>query len=300
MNLSVAVPEEFDLWRTIYSHGWSSLPPFFIDKSSPSLLRVFELTPGKFVTARISRASDTRLRVSILARRSLSSPQRTQLVHQVKACLRLDESYTEFYRVAQSMKEYRWIPKSGAGRMLRAPTVFEDAVKMMCTTNCSWALTELIVRNLCAKLGKQIDENQFSFPQSGDLAECSERFLRKEIRSGYRSPYLLEFARRTSSGDLKIEEWRTSDAPTPELFDEVRSVKGIGPYAAGNILKLLGRYDYLGIDSWCRKKFFEIHKNGRTSSDRVIERHYEPFGKWRGLFFWLDVTKHWYDTKFPF
>lgn len=300
MNISVAVPAEFDLWRTIYSHGWSSLPPFFIDKNSPSLQRVFELTAGKFVTARISQASDSRLCVSIPTRSSLSALQRTQLVHQVTTCLRIDESYTEFYRVAMATKEYRWIPKNGAGRMLRAPTVFEDAVKMMCTTNCSWALTELIIRNLCTKLGKRVDEDQFSFPRPADIAECSERFMRKEIRSGYRSPYLLELARRTSRGELKIEEWRTSEASTPDLFDEVRSVKGLGPYAAGNILKLLGRYDYLGIDSWCRKMFFEIHKNGRTSSDRVIERHYEPFGKWRGLFFWLDVTKHWYDKKFPF
>jgi hypothetical protein len=77
-------------------------------------------------------------------------------------------------------------------------------------------------------------------------------------------------------------------------------VKGVGPYAAGNILKLLGHYDRLGIDSWCRKQFFEIHRNGRKTTDRVIERHYQPYGKWRGLFFWLDLTKPWYDKEFPF
>jgi hypothetical protein len=32
----------------------------------------------------------------------------------------------------------------------------------------------------------------------------------------------------------------------------------------------------------------------------VIEKFYEPFGKWKGLFFWLDLTKHWQDKKDPF
>ena len=35
-------------------------------------------------------------------------------------------------------------------------------------------------------------------------------------------------------------------------------------------------------------------------ADKVIEKFYAPFGTWKGLFFWLDVTKHWYEKKFPF
>ena len=66
------------------------------------------------------------------------------------------------------------------------------------------------------------------------------------------------------------------------------------------MVKLLGHYDHLGIDSWCRKRFFEIHKKGRKTSDKVIERHYESLGKWRGLFFWMDLTRHWYEKEFPF
>ena len=84
------------------------------------------------------------------------------------------------------------------------------------------------------------------------------------------------------------------------LFKELRSIKGVGAYSAGNILKLLGRYDYLGLDSWSRSKYYELYHQGRTVSDRTIERRYIQFGKWRGLFFWLEMTKHWYDHEFPF
>jgi N-glycosylase/DNA lyase len=300
MKFSISVPSNFNFWRTVYSHGWCSLPPFDVVKETSRLKRVLELSRGKIVLAAIRQPTKGRLLIEVENQTSLSSVERNDILKQVKSCLRLNEDFSSFYKEAKKLPSFRWAAKVGAGRLLRAPSVFEDVVKMMCTTNCSWALTEVMVENLCKKLGFKIQDSGFTFPKPEAIADCTERFLRKEIRAGYRAPYLLELSTRIVKGELELESWRQSDLPTDELFEQVRSVKGIGPYAAGNILKLLGRYDYLGIDSWCRKKFFEIHKNGRTTSDNVIEKFYKPFGKWKGLFFWLDVTKHWYDQKFPF
>jgi 3-methyladenine DNA glycosylase/8-oxoguanine DNA glycosylase len=309
LNVYLTVPTDFNFWRTVYSHGWCSLPPFEVVKETTHLKRALELSSGKVVFVTVSQPAKEKLLIEVNNQKKLSSAQRNEIVQVVKSCLRLDEDFSEFYSEAKHHPEFRWVPKIGAGRLLRAPTVFEDVVKMICTTNCSWALTEVMVKNLCKKLGFRFQGSSrnadspvasFTFPTPEVIADCTEKFLRKEIRAGYRAPYLLELSKRIVKGDLDLELWRQSNLPTEELFKEVRSVKGIGPYAAGNILKLLGRYDYLGIDSWCRKKFFEIHKNGRATSDRVIEKFYEPFGKWRGLFFWLDVTKHWYNHQFPF
>jgi len=72
-------------------------------------------------------------------------------------------------------------------------------------------------------------------------------------------------------------------------------VKGLGPYAAGNLLRLLGRCDYLALDTWVRQQFFKIHRKGRRVQDTAIERHYKKFGVWKGLFFWLEMTKEWHD-----
>jgi len=125
-------------------------------------------------------------------------------------------------------------------------------------------------------------------------------YLRKEIRCGYRAPYLLELSRKIANGALEIEQWRTSELSTEELFANVRTVKGVGEYAAGNILKLLGRYDYLGLDSWARTKFYEIFGKGRNVKDSSIVKHYAPLGKWRGLFMWMDMTKDWHTKEHPF
>lgn len=300
MTLTLPVPAGFGFRSTVYSHGWCSLPPFETGRETVALRRLFELRSGRKVTAEIRQLSPGALSISVPGKPPLSSADRIELKQLVSTCFRLDEDLTGFYEAALPHGRFGWVREAGAGRLLRAPTVFEDAVKMICTTNCSWALTEVMIRNLCLKVGRQNGEPAPAFPSPAAIAGTSEKFLRKEIRAGYRAPYLLELSRQVAAGSLPIEQWRDSTLPTDELFDEVRSVKGIGPYAAGNILKLVGRYDYLGIDSWCRKKFCELHKKGRATTDRVIERFYEPFGRWRGLFFWLDVTRHWYEREFPF
>jgi N-glycosylase/DNA lyase len=296
MKLTIPVPSGFNLWSTIHSHGWSVLPPFETNVINRSLKLIVPLSSGNTIPAEIKQQTASSIDIYYDFPSSLRSAEKKELSQIAKVCLRIDEDYSGFYREAKSNKQYHWITKHGAGRMLRAPTMFEDTVKMMCTTNCSWALTETMVKNLCEKLGTNVNGNRYTFPAPGAIADVSEKFLRKEIRAGYRSPYLLELSRRIIKNEIYIESWRDCATPTEELFAEVRSVKGIGPYAAGNLLKLLGRYDYLGIDSWCRKKFSEIYKKGRKVSDKTIERHYDSFGKWRGLFFWMDVTKHWYIT----
>ena len=298
-RIVIPVPKYFSFWRTVYSHGWSSLPPFVVDKKSDELRRPLLLSDGTPVYSTLREAS-TGISVRAESPQPLNSSQRSEVRAQLRSCFRLDEDLSDFFAVVHKDRRYRWIRSSGSGRLLRAPTVFEDLVKMMCTTNCSWGLTEIMAQNLTTKLGEEFPEGIFSFPTPARLASCTEAFMRREIRSGYRSPYLIEFAECVASGKLDVESWRRSKRSTSELFEEVRGVKGIGQYAAGNLLRLLGRYDYLALDSWVRAKYAEIHHGGRRVSDRTIERAYRKHGMWRGLIFWYEMTKDWLIQKFPF
>ena len=123
----------------------------------------------------------------------------------------------------------------------------------------------------------------------------AEGFFRDTIRAGYRSPYFVELAERVASGELDVESWLHSELPTPELKKQLKSVKGVGDYAAENLLKLLGRYDGLALDSWLRGSFYKTHNNGRACKDKKIERHYHKFGEWKGLAIWCDMTEKWFD-----
>jgi len=293
-------PKDFDFLRTVYSHGWCSLRPFSVDKEHRALNRILTLTDGSLILCQVFNQKDSQLEINVHSSSLLTAARRSEVIRQIKSCLRLTEDFSDFYREIRRYPNYRWIAKIKAGRMLRSPSVFEDIVKMVCTTNCSWALTEIMVNNFVEKLGEPFDDSNKSFPSPEALAGTTDQFLRKHIKAGYRSPFLLEFAEKVAGGKLDVECWRSSELPTEALFNELRSVKGVGAYSAGNILKLLGRYDYLGLDSWSRAQYYELYHQGRTVKDRTIERRYMQFGKWRGLFFWLDMTKYWYDHEFPF
>jgi N-glycosylase/DNA lyase len=217
-----------------------------------------------------------------------------RIEHGVRHILRLDDDLSEFYRALEDDKRLSWIADVNAGRLLRSPTVWEDLVKTICTTNCSWALTKKMVINLVEKLGAEASDGRRAFPTAEAMASQNAEFYRNEIRAGYRSPYFVELAESVARGKLNVESWLHSDLPTPELKKELKKVKGVGDYAAENLLKLLGRFDGLALDSWLRGQFYKTHNNGRVCKDKKIERYYSQFGEWRGLAIWCDMTESWF------
>ena len=294
MEITLATPREFSFKRTIISHGWCQLLPFKIDEEKWQLTRTLEVEDAKPVTITIS---STRRALRINTSRRLSLAGAKKVVADVRHMLRLDDNITEFYRLLAADNEFNWIPNQGAGRLLRSPTVFEDLVKMICTTNCSWALTQKMVTGLVENLGRESSNGDRTFPTPEAMALMPLKFYVNEVRAGYRSEYLKLLADRVASGELDVEAWLTSPLSTAELMKELRGVKGVGPYAAENLLKLLGRYDGLALDSWTRAKFFTVRNNGRKTTDKKIARYYSRFKEWRGLALWCDMTRDWIEDK---
>jgi len=294
MEITLASPREFSFKRTIISHGWCQLLPFRIDEEKWQLTRTLEVEDAKPVTITIS---SNRRALIVTTSRRLGQAAAKKVVADVRHMLRLDDNITEFYRLVMADNDFSWIPTQGAGRLLRSPTVFEDLVKMICTTNCSWALTEKMVTGLVENLGRESSNGARTFPTPEAMALMPLKFYVNEVRAGYRSEYLKLLADRVASGELDVEAWLTSPLSTAELMKEMRGVKGVGPYAAENLLKLLGRYDGLALDSWTRAKFFSVRNNGRKTTDKKIARYYSRFKEWRGLALWCDMTRDWIEDK---
>ncbi|HWN09374.1 MAG TPA: hypothetical protein VNO50_08955 [Pyrinomonadaceae bacterium] len=294
MEITIPTPSDFSFKRTAFSHGWCHLPPFEMNHDKWILTRTQDLADNKPVTFTI-RGLKRSLRVSVS--RQLDERARRQLVNDVRHMLRLDDNLDQFYGLMAGDPDFNWIPGQGAGRLLRSPTVFEDLVKMICTTNCSWALTKKMVGGLVENLGHKSAEGQRTFPTAKAMALMPLSFYVNEVRAGYRSSYLKQLADRVACGDLDVEAWLTSQLPTADLIKEMRGVMGVGPYAAENLLKLLGRYDGLALDSWTRAKFFTLRNNGRKASDKEIARYYSRFKEWRGLALWCDVTRDWLEVE---
>ncbi len=292
MQITIRPPKTFSFKRTVRSHGWYGLLPFQFDEKTWTLTRVLETKSGAPVTVRIRSRGKS---IQIEAENRPGARKAASITRDVRHMLRLDDDMDIFYGAMDGEAEFSWVSKQGAGRLLRSPTVFEDLVKMICTTNCSWALTEVMVTGLVNKLGRETSDGRRAFPSAEAMAEVSEKFYRDEIRSGYRAPYLKELAERVASGSLDPQSWLHSDLPTSELQKEMKQVKSVGDYAAENLLKLVGRYDGLALDSWTRAKFFQVRNGGRKTSDKKIARYYSRFDAWRGLALWCDMTRDWLE-----
>lgn len=282
--------EPVDLRRTLASHGVAALPPQRLDEERWTLETTLSLAGGGARGVRLSSGRPGTARVELLAGRA-GARQRAELLATIRHMLRLDEDLSPFYTVAAAEPELAWAA-AGAGRMLRSPTVFEDVVKTVCTTNCSWALTTRMATALVEHLGEPAPGGRRAFPSAAAMAAVDESFYRDVARSGYRAPYLRQLAASVASGEVDLEA-----LADPELPDEVAAARllalpGIGPYGAAHVmLTSLGRYSRLVLDSWTRPTYARLA--GRATKDAAIERRFRRYREWAGLAFWLLLTRGW-------
>src|SRR6185436_15985743 len=218
MELKITTPRNFSYRRTVASHGWYQLPPFALDTEKWQLSRVIDLGTKPPVTVFMTGLKNY---VRVTTARPLNKSEVATVLRDCRHILRLDDDLSRFYEVIREDPEFAWIGEQGAGRLLRSPTVFEDLVKMICTTNCSWALTLKMVYGLVDNLGRETNDGRRSFPTAETMASMPLKFFVDDVRAGYRAPYLKELAERVAGGELNVEEWLISPLSTAELAKQI-------------------------------------------------------------------------------
>ena len=136
--------------------------------------------------------------------------------------------------------------------MLRSPTVFEDVVKTICTTNCAWSATVRMTTALVDHLGLEAPDGRRAFPTPAAMAEAGEAFYRDVVRAGYRGAYLRSLAEDVAEGRLDLEALNDPELSDEEVAERLLALPGCGPYATAHMMMLLGRYSRLVLDSWTR------------------------------------------------
>ncbi|MEP6787661.1 MAG: Fe-S cluster assembly protein HesB, partial [Acidobacteriota bacterium] len=208
-SIYIDTPGDFSFRSTVYSHGWCELAPFELDAENWRLKYVFRDAEGKAVPAVIYEEKD-RIRIDI----SGSKADAAGIIEDTRHLLRLDDDLSGLYDSIRGHDRLKWVGEKRAGRLLRSATVWEDLVKTICTTNCSWALTKNMVTNLVEKLGTPAGGKFGSykaFPTAEAMASVTDGFYRNEIRAGYRSPYFVELAEAVAAGTLDPQSWLTSE-----------------------------------------------------------------------------------------
>jgi 3-methyladenine DNA glycosylase/8-oxoguanine DNA glycosylase len=253
---------------------------------------------GKPRTVRIRQGGAGQARVDVLGP-SLGKRSRAGLEASVRTVLNLDEDLSPLYEVAASDPELEWIVV-GAGRMARGATVFEDVVKTICTTNCTWSATQRMVGAVVENLGEpSVGGHGRAFPTPEAMAAAPEAFYRDTARAGYRGAYLRALAASVAEGPLDLEAIAASSSeelPDDDLAKLLLALPGVGPYAAAHIMMLIGRHSRLILDSWTRPKYARVN-GGRKASDRQIERRFRRYGNYAGLAFWLYLTRDWVEES---
>ena len=278
-------PAGFQFEATVFSHGWCQLPPFdFQREPSLRLNRIQQLADGTLLDIQ-AEADDLGIWVNV--DQVLSEAQVNDVRAVVSRCLSLEQDLRAFYDYLRHQPDYAWVEPAGAGRMLKAPTVWEDLAKTLLTTNTTWAMTRQMAGRLVALGDSHAGGHAFPIPEQ--VAAFTPEALNDQVRAGYRGAYLHQLAASIAEGQVDVESWYNSALPSTELYKRIRGLKGFGDYAAGSVMRLLGRHDTLGIDSVARDMYRRRFNNGEKATDAAIHAHYESFGQWRGLMMWMDV-----------
>ncbi len=303
--------EPVDLRRTLGSHGVAELPPMALDDDGRGAA-VTLATPDGPRTVRLEAAAGAHEVVVPVVAVDVADagppptpPAAAALAAAVHRMLCLDDDLSGFYAVAAGDPALAWAAQ-GAGRLLRSPTVFEDVVKTVCTTNCAWSATERMVGALVGRLGEPApgappgDVAGRAFPSPEAMASAGEDFYAGVARAGYRGAYLREIARRAADGELDLEGLLTAsraDLPDEEVERRLLELPGVGPYSAAHVMLLLGRHSRLVLDSWTRPKYASLmgKPRGKLVADRTIARRFRRYGDHAGLAFWLVLTRDWVD-----
>lgn len=288
----------FHFAATAYSHGWVLLAPTGWDAERGCVSRVERLPSGRVVALEITEGASSPapiIHIDVDHEGTLSAAEADDIRRRTGHMFRLDEDLTGFYALCAAHGEPWASAGVGFGRLLRSPTLFEDVIKTIATTNTQWGGTKRMIAALVAALGEPLpgDPTRRAFPTPEAVAFAPPETFTEVARFGYRGPYVAELARRVVSGDLDLEGLLHSDKPTAELKKQLLAIKGVGPYAAATLLMLIGRYDEIGYDTVFRDFVSTRYFNGERRPPTEMMAVYDDWGRWRYLAYWLEL---WLDN----
>lgn len=320
-RFTIPVPDDYLLARDFCSYGYFLLEPNHWDVLSRTLTTTVELDGGA-VTLRVRQGSVSNNRMpdaavstlapatkeidqdhpgpgkrgtplTIVADRALTAPERAAAKAMLVRMLRLDEDADHiagFHAVDPRFAA------CGRGRVMRSATLFEDVLKTVTSCNVTWPSTVAMNRKLCRVFGKKSASGLYAFPSAAKLARARVAALRARCSVGYRDARIVQLAsmwtRNTKRGGIDSSAWQsmTDDG----VFDALQELPGIGPYAAANIMQLLGRYARLPLDT-------ESVRHGKTvlgfkgSSAQIMKKvhnHFAPFGDHAFRSYWFELWDH--------
>lgn len=294
-TVRLQVRKPFGLFATVVSHGWYQTLPFRWLAREHALERAERLHDGRVMLVRMQEAKSAKpgcvdIVVRVTGEGARDPGVAAEMARRAAVALRLAEDLRSFYALCREVGDLRGVPKVGAGRCMRAPTLWEDVIKTVLSTNVNWRQA-VVMSNRLAQLGDPApaDPTLRAWPTPGQVVRAGERFLRDVVRAGYRSPYIMHIAvaQKTGAIDLDALDAASVAMTEQELFKALLGLRGIGKSSAHFLMNLLGHYDHVPVDSatyaYAKKVFFR----GKRPTEKQIRRRFAHYGKWQSLVYWF-------------
>jgi 3-methyladenine DNA glycosylase/8-oxoguanine DNA glycosylase len=277
MHIRLDTPADFSFRETLSAHGWRRLLPFVWHEETQTLERVDEISAGNVVRLRVSAPQgDVIVDVE-------GDGDEADIARRVRRMLQFDLPISDFHAYCLSRPELAHIAGCGRGRILRCPTLFEDALKVIATSNTTWAQTIAMTARLVGHFGTPLpqDPERHAFPTAQTIAAVPFDEFAARARMGYRSAYVHAIATRIADGSLDLEAWQEEGLTADALRKRLLALPGVGPYGAACLMLYLGKPEHVNADSWART--LVSRELGRPVTDNDVRAFFAGYGEWRGL-----------------
>ena len=273
MVFQIPIPPDFSFRETLSAHGWRQLLPFVWHEDTQTLERTEETPEGSVVLLRICDKN------GVLHIEMEGEADETEMAQRIRRMLQLDLPIGDFHAYCRTVPELLRLIENRQGRMLRGSTLWEDTVKVIATTNTTWAQTIA----MSARLVEQFGAEGRGFPTPQRVAAVPFEEFAAKARMGYRAAYVHKIATAIAEGSLDLEALQEDTLTAFELRKHLVSLPGIGPYGAACLMLYLGRPEHVNSDSVARSLL--SRELNRPVTDTEVHTFFEVHGRWRGLIY---------------
>src|SRR5688572_12080934 len=156
MKFSLSARPPFNFLSVVNSHGWRQLAPFSYDETTNTLGYILRLSNGHVIKLKLRDGTDG----VIVETEKLDKTERKEAADKVTWMFGLGMDFARFYTSSRAEPKLARAKKLALGRVLRSPTLFEDVIKTILTTNTLWTATKNMTSKLVNELGESLPEDR--------------------------------------------------------------------------------------------------------------------------------------------
>lgn len=167
-----------------------------------------------------------------------------------KSYFDLDRNYSEIIKHISVNETVKTAAEFSSGIRVLNQDSFEALCSFIISQNNNIPRIKGIIDRLCENFGEKC-KNSYTFPDALTLSRLTEEDL-SVLRCGFRARYILDAAKKVSSGEIDLNSLKSLDFETARK--KLMTITGVGPKVADcTLLFGLGHIEAFPQDVWIKR-----------------------------------------------